>query len=69
MNLLAQRYPGVPLVAFGPGDSSLDHRPDERLLLSEFRDSVEILARVFQVFAAGTADADNADIRQQAVSG
>ncbi len=32
-----------PIAAYGPGDSSLDHRPDEHLVLNEFLHSVEVL--------------------------
>jgi LysW-gamma-L-lysine carboxypeptidase len=35
-----------PIAAYGPGDSSLDHTPHERIELAEFRRAVSILARV-----------------------
>ena len=41
MNIL-KKY-GVPIVAYGPGDSSLDHTPNEYLDLGEFNKSVQIL--------------------------
>ncbi|MEF8848754.1 MAG: [LysW]-lysine hydrolase, partial [Candidatus Thermoplasmatota archaeon] len=41
MNIL-KKY-GVPMVAYGPGDSSLDHTPNEHLDLEEFNKSVRIL--------------------------
>lgn len=50
MNRLAVTYPGVPIVAYGPGDSALDHRPDERLSLAEFRRALEVLTHVYTVF-------------------
>ena len=34
-NLLAERHPGVPMVAYGPGDAALDHTPDHRIMLVE----------------------------------
>lgn len=46
-NLFAHRHPGVPIVAYGPGDAALDHTPDERLNLAEFRESVAILDAAF----------------------
>ncbi|MEK6976118.1 MAG: [LysW]-lysine hydrolase [Candidatus Thermoplasmatota archaeon] len=45
-NLLAERHPGVPLVAYGPGDAALDHTPDERIDLAEFRQAIDILDSV-----------------------
>lgn len=45
-NHLAQWY-DCPIVAYGPGDSSLDHCPDERLDLQEFERAVDVLLRVF----------------------
>jgi LysW-gamma-L-lysine carboxypeptidase len=35
-----------PIVAYGPGDSSLDHTPDERINLNEYLQSIEILKSV-----------------------
>jgi acetylornithine deacetylase/succinyl-diaminopimelate desuccinylase-like protein len=34
------------MVAYGPGDASLDHTPDERIVLGEFRQSVDVLETV-----------------------
>ena len=42
MNVVAQHWP-VPTVAYGPGDSKLDHTPDEHLPLSEYAAAIEIL--------------------------
>ena len=33
-----------PIAAYGPGDSSLDHTPDEHIVLEEYLRSVEVLA-------------------------
>jgi LysW-gamma-L-lysine carboxypeptidase len=35
-------------VAYGPGDSSLDHTPHEHILISEYQRAVKILAQVLQ---------------------
>lgn len=35
-----------PIVAYGPGDSSLDHTPDERIVLAEYLRAVQILRNV-----------------------
>jgi len=42
MNLYAGAW-DCPMVTYGPGDSALDHAPDERLPLSAFDRSVEVL--------------------------
>jgi len=43
MNTVSERW-SVPMAAYGPGDSSLDHGPAERILLTEFLQGVEVLA-------------------------
>jgi LysW-gamma-L-lysine carboxypeptidase len=35
-----------PVVVYGPGDSALDHTPDEHILLSEYLAAVEVLKKV-----------------------
>ena len=42
MNVFADSW-DVPMVTYGPGDSGLDHAPDERLELDEFDRSLEVL--------------------------
>jgi LysW-gamma-L-lysine carboxypeptidase len=37
-----------PIVAYGPGDSALDHTPDEHLDLEEFRKSIRVLEEVIR---------------------
>ena len=37
-----------PMVAYGPGDSSLDHTPDEHVDVAEFERSVRILERALR---------------------
>lgn len=46
MNIL-QSY-GVPVVAYGPGDSMLDHTPYEHLDLSEYQKAIDVLKNVLQ---------------------
>jgi LysW-gamma-L-lysine carboxypeptidase len=46
MNVVAP-YWDVPMLAYGPGDSSLDHRPDEHVALRDYRKAIELLTRVF----------------------
>jgi N-acetyl-ornithine/N-acetyl-lysine deacetylase len=45
MNTLATTWRGVPMVAYGPGDASLDHTPHERLDAAEYRAAKEVLHR------------------------
>ena len=37
---------GCPIVAYGPGDASLDHTPDERIVLDDYLRAVRVLANV-----------------------
>lgn len=46
MNIL-QQY-GVPIVTYGPGDSRLDHTPNEHLDLEEYRQAVNVLKKVLK---------------------
>ncbi|MGW4639061.1 M20/M25/M40 family metallo-hydrolase [Sphaerisporangium sp. NPDC004334] len=43
MNTLATTWREVPMVAYGPGDASLDHTPHERLEAAEYRLAVQVL--------------------------
>lgn len=43
MNVVGPTW-GCPIVAYGPGDSSLDHRPDERVEVAEYGRAIEVLA-------------------------
>jgi LysW-gamma-L-lysine carboxypeptidase len=45
MNVLGNHW-DVPIVAYGPGDSKLDHTPDERLVLDEYSTSIRVLRSV-----------------------
>lgn len=42
MNVVGPAW-GCPIAAYGPGDSALDHTPDERLSLDEYRRSIDVL--------------------------
>jgi len=54
MNLLARAWPGVPIATYGPGDSSLDHTPGERISIRELERSIEVLRSAIATIAAGT---------------
>jgi LysW-gamma-L-lysine carboxypeptidase len=45
MNLFAHEW-DCPMVSYGPGDSDLDHAPDEHLPLSAYHRSVDVLVDV-----------------------
>lgn len=47
MNLYAEAW-DCPMVTYGPGDSALDHAPDERLSLPELDRSVAVLEGVIE---------------------
>lgn len=45
MNVYADAW-DVPIVTYGPGDSGLDHTPDEHVALSEYDRAIAVLERV-----------------------
>lgn len=45
---------GCPICAYGPGDSALDHTPDERISLSEYLQSIGVLKAVLHSLMDGT---------------
>jgi LysW-gamma-L-lysine carboxypeptidase len=45
MNVLGPAW-GCPIVAYGPGDSSLDHTPHEHASLAEFERGVRVISRM-----------------------
>ncbi|HSD83929.1 MAG TPA: [LysW]-lysine hydrolase [Anaerolineae bacterium] len=47
MNLVAPAWQ-CPTVAYGPGDSDLDHTPHEHILISEYQRAIRILADVLK---------------------
>lgn len=47
MNILAPIW-RCPAVAYGPGDSRLDHTPDEAIHLAEFERGIEVLSEVLR---------------------
>ncbi|MFJ5710021.1 M20/M25/M40 family metallo-hydrolase [Streptomyces sp. NPDC093105] len=58
MNTLATTWRGVPMVAYGPGDSALDHTDEERIGSMEYRTARSVLAdAVNRWFALGEGSA------------
>jgi LysW-gamma-L-lysine carboxypeptidase len=47
MNVVGPAW-GCPIVAYGPGDSSLDHTPDEHIEIEEFQRGINVLARALE---------------------
>jgi LysW-gamma-L-lysine carboxypeptidase len=45
-----------PIAAFGPGDSSLDHTPQEQLVLDEYLQACRVLERAIARFAQDSRD-------------
>lgn len=51
MNVVGPHW-ACPIAAYGPGDSALDHTPDEHISLEEYLVSVRVLVRVLERLAA-----------------
>jgi len=51
MNIVGPAW-GCPIVAYGPGDSSLDHTPDEHIEVAEFRRGVAVLSAALETLGA-----------------
>ncbi len=48
MNVVGPHWPKTPIVAYGPGDSSLDHTPNEHISLNEYTKAIEVLTTALQ---------------------
>jgi LysW-gamma-L-lysine carboxypeptidase len=44
MNVVATRWQ-CPMVAYGPGDSALDHTPEEHIEVEDYRRAIEVLVK------------------------
>jgi LysW-gamma-L-lysine carboxypeptidase len=51
MNLFAESY-SMPMIAYGPGDSTLDHTENEKVSMGEYLSSVEVYANAIQQIAS-----------------
>jgi LysW-gamma-L-lysine carboxypeptidase len=47
MNLVGPNW-GIPVVAYGPGDSNLDHTPDEHIDVSEYLTGIQVLVNTLE---------------------
>ena len=45
MNVVGPHF-NVPIVAYGPGDSSLDHTPQEHIVIEEYLKAIDVLEQV-----------------------
>lgn len=54
MNVVAPLW-RCPVVAYGPGDSSLDHTPNEHLQLDEYWKAVNVLEQTLRAYAISAA--------------
>jgi LysW-gamma-L-lysine carboxypeptidase len=48
MNIVGPAW-GCPIVAYGPGDSSLDHTPNEHIRVDEFLQGIDVLASALHI--------------------
>ncbi len=53
MNVVAPHWPNTPIVAYGPGNSSLDHTPNEHIDLNEYLRAIDVLARALDRLTKG----------------
>lgn len=54
MNIFAEHW-DVPIVAYGPGDSSLDHTPEEHLELEELDRAEKVLVKALEILEGAGA--------------
>ncbi len=50
MNIVGPAWQ-CPIIAYGPGDSSLDHTPNEHVIIPEFLRAIDILTNAIQTLA------------------
>ncbi|HMD89391.1 MAG TPA: [LysW]-lysine hydrolase [Anaerolineaceae bacterium] len=48
MNLAGPTWPKAPILAYGPGDSNLDHTPEEHIQVSEYLAGIQVLAAALE---------------------
>ena len=51
MNVVGPAW-GCPIVAYGPGDSALDHTPEEHIEVAEFLRAIDVLQQVLETVIA-----------------
>jgi LysW-gamma-L-lysine carboxypeptidase len=53
MNTVAASWPPIPMAAYGPGDSTLDHGNDEHITIAEFLTGINVLTDALDDLACG----------------
>jgi LysW-gamma-L-lysine carboxypeptidase len=53
MNVVAPQWPDTPILAYGPGDSALDHTPEERVAIEEYLRVIDVLRGVLAQLMRG----------------
>ena len=51
MNVVGPAW-SCPIVAYGPGDSALDHTPDEHIEVTEFLKTIDVLVHALELLVA-----------------
>jgi LysW-gamma-L-lysine carboxypeptidase len=51
MNIVGPAW-DCPIVAYGPGDSSLDHTPEEHIEIEEYHRAIQVLTRALEILAS-----------------
>lgn len=50
MNIVGPVW-NIPIIAYGPGDSRMDHTPDEHIILDDYRRAIDVLTYVLEHIA------------------
>jgi LysW-gamma-L-lysine carboxypeptidase len=62
MNVVGSHW-GNNIVAYGPGDSRLDHTPQEHIVLSEYLQAIDVLERALrELTVAPTPSAERGSV-------
>lgn len=59
MNVVSKKWQ-VPMIAYGPGDSSLDHTPDEHIDLTEYLLAIDVLSEGLRALVTELTPTDSA---------